>query len=39
MEDMRNPSLLFVQNLYVTEHFGDHGARFRKKRGINKENF
>jgi hypothetical protein len=27
----------FFQNFYGTDHFGDHGAGFCKKRGINKE--
>ena len=34
-----NPSLFFVQNFYGTDPFGDHGAGFRKKRGINEEKF
>jgi len=39
MEDMTNPSLFFVQNFHGTDYFGDHGAGFRKKSGINKEKF
>ena len=39
MADMTNPSLFFVQNFYGTDQFGDHGAGFRKKRGINKDKF